>query len=673
MPRTQRWNTIHGTFRSGQLSPAAQDDISADVWQQGAARLRNFRVQRDGGLETRPALRRTGLVVPIPRRGLLAGGHIAPTAASIFSNSRILTGLQVPLDFYSVASRYGAPYGKDGGVLWLGDESTPRTFATTTATPPHTPLLRVVFPERVSPSAITFHGVHLLPGFDRTYTEGSITRLNLAVWLGTADPGGSPFDPTQGKWAAFDTGIADVEDPFTPGAFAPGLIRRDLVIPLDANPEVGPDGNVVTERTPIYYVDVRVQANQPAGIGIDGVSCFGDAGGVELPAGVHDRPYRIIPWPIRSQPFALLLGMDYAAWIQLPTEPGADPVRRAFGTAVWHFTARQLRELTWARLGGDLLLVHHEFPFPLRVVLPTDAERLLRILPLRLINIPFIPREAQDRVQPDVSTIGDELELAPIRPTDERPVPLAPTAMERVSLSDTSIVMQWTDTGADSYSVEYGLEHPPGSPTQIDTAGAPLFALVGLRPGQIYRVRLRAHVGTDTSEWTPWWTMETTREAPAIPGVVTLTSPAVAMDGTTPRDGFLRASWTAVPAADRYQVAVAPEGDAFVLRGEPVERPTLVLIAAAGSRYRVRVRTLQLPIRTAGGRHYSRPSAGPWSAIAEIVGRAVPPAKVENLTATRITNVNGGIRLAWDPAARAETYEIQYRLFTTRTGTMRSA
>ena len=82
MARNQRWYAQQGTFRSGILSPAAQEQVDKAFYQEGAAQLRNFRVLRDGGIVGRPGLVRhlrvdaddeQGNIIPSPRYGLLAG------------------------------------------------------------------------------------------------------------------------------------------------------------------------------------------------------------------------------------------------------------------------------------------------------------------------------------------------------------------------------------------------------------------------------------------------------------------------------------------------------------------------------------------------------------------------------------------------------------------------
>ena len=53
---TRRWTQIVHNFSAGVLSPAAQDQIDSEAWLQGAARLENLDVERDGGVAGRPAL-----------------------------------------------------------------------------------------------------------------------------------------------------------------------------------------------------------------------------------------------------------------------------------------------------------------------------------------------------------------------------------------------------------------------------------------------------------------------------------------------------------------------------------------------------------------------------------------------------------------------------------------
>ena len=456
MPAAQRWNTIYGTFRSGQLSPASQDDVGNEVWQNGAAEITNFRIERDGGLSPRPALRRSDIEVLVPTRGLLAGARIRIREGGVLTSLALSPPFaasqeeerrgEVADDLYTLESVYGPPYGKEGGAVWLGGPETTRILETGNA-PPNTSLLRIEFPEPVDPSdavnpgAITFHGVRLTAG-DRTHIEENITRLNLAVWLGTGNP-----DQNTGRWAAPDTAGAADEDPFTPGAFAPGILRRDLVIPCD-----------IGERVPLTYIELRARSQSTSAqvsVGIDGVSCFGKEGGTELPEGVLDRPWRLLPWPVRSIPYVLTLGMDHMQWVQLSPDERRGPQRRVSGESVWHFTARQLRELTWSTYGGNLALWHQDFPHGLEVKLPLGRTPRLRVLPLPLVNVPFVTDDASERVLPEISGIGTEVELAPIGTTDEEAVPFAPQVFREIVPTSSGVAARWPDTGAEYYLLDW--------------------------------------------------------------------------------------------------------------------------------------------------------------------------------------------------------------------------
>ena len=459
MPRAQRWNQIYGTFRSGQLSPAAQDDVQSDVWQNAAAAITNFRIERDGGLSPRPALRRSDIKVLVPTHGLLVKpkdnpndedevqktARIAVPVGGVSATPNFTTPIMAPPDLYTTPSQYGPPYGSQGGVFWLGDEDNPRTFHTNGA-PDGTPLLRIVFPEPVSPGAITFHGVRITSG-DRTHISAGRRRLNLAVFLGTGST--NVIGGLDGRWASRDTAGPGNEDELAPGAFSPGIVRRDLVIPCD--------GNLATDERPeLTYIDIRCRrAGERVSVGIDGISCFDRKGGTLLPSGVHDRPFRILPWAIRSIPYVLTLGLDHMQWVQLNPDESKGPARRVGGESVWHFTARQLREMTWASYGGNLLLFHHDFPFPLEVRLPTGRTPRLEVSPLRLNNVPFVTQEALGRVLPEISGVGGDVELAPVGVAPDQRIPFAPSTFDEVSITPTAVRLSWQDTGADEYELDW--------------------------------------------------------------------------------------------------------------------------------------------------------------------------------------------------------------------------
>ena len=188
--------------------------------------------------------------------------------------------------------------------------------------------------------AITFHGVRLEAG-DWQQDEGSFKRLTFEIGMQT----------NQGEYRttfARETVLTRDEDPFTVGAFVPGTLKRDIVVPLDAN-------NLVP--APLSWVAIKLRnaltnANLPITLAIEGVSCFtSDISiggrairlGTPLPPRFFKTPARIIPWQIRDEPFVICLAMDWCAWGQLG---GREPRWRTTSLSAWHFTEKQLKELT---------------------------------------------------------------------------------------------------------------------------------------------------------------------------------------------------------------------------------------------------------------------------------------------------------------------------------------
>ena len=653
MPASQRWNSIYSSFRSGQLSPAAQDDLSSDLWQNGAAKITNFRIERDGGLSPRPALRRAVdaqdgslLTIDVPTRGLLAGGQVQRGTGETVVAPPMAEPIAIPRDFYDTPSEFGAPYGRDGGVLWLGDGPRPRTFATG-GSAQDTALLRVLMPEPVLARSFTFHGVRLTEG-TLTHNVDGIERLNLAVWLGY-DAG----NPTDGRYAPSDLGAPEDEGLLTPGAFSPGTVRRDIVVPLDRNLPLG--GDVL----PIQYVELHTRRTGVATtVSIDGVSCFGaEAGqGAALPAGLLDRPYRIIPWPIRGIPFVLMLGMDHVRLVQLFHAESRQPQSRVSGTAIWHFTVRQLRELTWATFGGGLLLCHHDFPHPLHVEIPLSAQARQRlslvIQPLDLRNIPFVTQELTERGLPDISTVGGSIVLAPTGIPGDAPVPSIGRWLTRVVLGETRTRITWTDTAADVYDVEYrilGSRQTLAADTTTNT-----LLLTELVPGTIYEVRRRASVVANASAWSPYSTFETLKQL-AAPDAPTLTAPA---RGTALTEGELGVSWNAVGDADYYELLVSGVPTPITVRGR---RTTLTL--AAGPSYDVRVRAVSDPERRQDlPEHWAEPSRGPFSDPSSLVLRNFKPGRVGRPEVGAGAG-SGEVDVTWPAVLGADRYELEYQQF----------
>ena len=335
MARNQRWYQVQGSFRAGVLSPTVQDSPEDKAGAEGAARLENFLVRRDGGLIGRPGFVRgavnrmiprttrrdiQGPVIPSPRFGLLAGqewrtDYPANRVDDFAGETADLTqaGRTFPADLYTRPggiARLERVFTLEGGdSIDLTDNLIEIDLATGT------------------PRALTLHGVQLVQGhWQSDNAAGDGHEMTLAASVVRRDG------------STHNTIITPSDDPFVRGQFTPGIIPRDLVVPLvPATP-----GQILPAPVDVTQFRLRVaspRASLPLTLAIQGVSCFSvdpasrdgnpshadDPGrpNVELTQDVFGDPYRILPWYVTDNVFVLVLGMEWVGYYA--RETGSSP------------------------------------------------------------------------------------------------------------------------------------------------------------------------------------------------------------------------------------------------------------------------------------------------------------------------------------------------------------
>ena len=677
MARPRRFDRITGNFSSGVLSEATQDNVRAEVWANGAAEITNFRIERDGGLSRRPAFRRTGLVVPTPLYGCLDG-----KAWSTGGNSTELQGGGDATSGFLPSGIYRP--GENGIASLL------RRF-TTESTDPEADLLRIDL-GGTRPAAIALHGVRLEQGRFQG-TDAGVARLTFSAVRNTMDGEILRSEPPVAQ-------DATTESPLSPGVFVPGQIGRDVVIPFDT--VEGRQG-----LDPLEYFAIRVkrsQAETPITISVEGVSCFAtdpplepdgsrneaqvaqietllaDGGLVRLPRrpngqGFFRTPARIIPWQIRDIPFVIVLGLDWLGWAQLVPEPEL----RQSSLSAWHFTERQLRELTWAWFGGELLLLHHDFPMPLQIVLPS-GEQPISIQPLELRNVPQLPDAAFARALPDVTLRGELVEIGEIRPGGgPSAVPVAPAFFNAVA-GDGRVGLFWPSTGATSYEVwsqpKLTFDAIPGEGTVkwlnddgsrrdgvnvneftgVGTVLAPRF-VEDLENATEYVFTMRSRIRGDTS------TFSVTRTARPLGRLETPTN----LRGTSPVTGepdrTIRIEWDPSLNAVAYAVRVAPVDTPI----ESVERLILTapmhdyLANAVGETIRVVV----LAIPTAAfPTPEDRATASHWTSLEAVATFTVRGSALDAPSPITVSAgaLDGQLEVDWPAVGGASGYEVESKL-----------
>ena len=596
-------------------------------------------MRRDGGIVGRPGLVRgsvtaedvVGPVIPGPEYGLLAGqtwrSDLASDRVRDFTGDNASTSGTIPSDLYtSEAYR--------GGIFPLR-----RVFNIEAADTVDTAIdLLDINLASGTPRALTLHGVQLSQGsWHSPDMAGDGTELSFAAYISR------PATPTAVVPIVHTASV----DPFDRGQFAPGVIPRDIVIPLVPTAK----GAVPVSPSDVGKVRLRVASSRlvpPVSLAISGISCFStDAGPdmamarlpAELPRGFFDAPYRLIPWHVGREAFVLVLGMEWAAYYD---RTGPMPVFRQGGPDLWTFTERQLRELTWTPFGSSILLCHHDFPSPLEVHYPQGGATPMQVDYLRLTNVPEAPQDAQDRAR-RTTFIGQELlELS------------APRDLRAETVGET-IVLRWLASGASRYRVRWALGQtaPQTWVNNVFTISTG-HIITGITRGSHYIIQISALPEEDTTAGesaAAELVYQTRFEPPAAPT-------GVLADTAITADGALTLTYNAVSGADGYEVewGVAGSDEWTNLDTTTVARAANT-VGTVGTIYTFRVRAYE---GDGDARAYSD-----WvlsnNVRAERVLGAIGGLHGVAPTATRITRGGAGYNyfLGWEAVEYATGYEVQ--------------
>ena len=629
--------TVSNSFAAGQLSEAAQDAIGIDVWSAGVARASNVAIQRDGGLRTRAPFVRPVGELPVPDLAILSSW----TSDAFYVTHTLARGVLIPGNLLGIRQP-GAGIGFRGEYPLGARIRAIRGY-------PTRPFLRFNLVASHRLRAITLHGCRLAAG---TW-KGSDDKLIFEVWLNRSS--GGPVKISEG------------DDPLQPWNFAPGIVSRDITIQLDRGSET-----VSTPYTGITSVEIRLRSSNvafPVELKLTGVTAFADsftgssnraaliaAGAVEL-SQVPDPSWRLVPWVIKGAPIVLALGVQQIRVYQFLSDGSIGPLLHSgpsekTSLGEWHFTPRQLKELTWAVYRSDLLLMHQDFPHPLRV-----QVQPFQITPLALSNIPDATQATVDAATAEVDTGSGPLRIA--NPTGARLVPQGILLTRLVR----SAMAAWSDIqGARSYDVMWDTKAAYDADPSAWLAArnnsvnvlTGTFAnttstdhvISGLTGGTEYVVSVRARYADGPSNAaTPALVTPFSFDTAKLQGL-TATVSATAVTGT------IALAWTALANASGYQVQYRIAGVGLAWADIPNQPSGLAtnasFLGTGGIQYDFRGRGL-----------YSGARVGDWSnEVRQIAPSALP--KAAGLEANDGFS-DGAIDLSWAEATGEPTYEYRWR------------
>ena len=353
--RKYRTYNLLGDFGSGVLSPAGQDNVNKEEWLSGAAEMRNFDILRDGGIRGRRALQCVGRL----------SARAAPTSA-------VTGGMEGTV----VADRPS-----EDGIHTIEPEDAigegELTAAQASLTRPFR--YRVALDPSLALDSVTFHNCRMRQGTwhyqsptdSRVLTFGAqILRAGETIW----------------EWLE---GRDNVEngDPYLRGAFAAGLIARDIVLTLPRPPVPRLQGIRLAMRATEAFKQ-STESNPAINLQIDGVSCISTReGGKSI---VFTRPpYRILSWVLRELPLIVTLTLRSVQVSFVRPSGTLQPL----SFVRWGFTPKQLRELTWTNFGDDLMLFHRDFTRPLRLRMVSETQ--LAVDRYELENLPVTSAATQ--------------------------------------------------------------------------------------------------------------------------------------------------------------------------------------------------------------------------------------------------------------------------------------
>ena len=659
--RKSRFYQISGNFRSGILSPAAQDDVTREDWLNGAAELTNFDILRDGGIRTRPRLVRGPQVPSLVRRVL----YDFPEGGYWFHTPDAMGNLP------------------EGARPLLLDGS---------------PFLTLTLPGRWSnPTAVVLADVRLRKG---PWNVGGELVFGVEVQAERLQDGTRP-----GPWTALD----DVgNDGYHRYAFAPGRVRRDVVvqIPVSRNDRYRRlRGMRLRVRIDPGSPEGQTLAGQPLELRIAGAYAFDtrdlraavDRGGTHLqtlldrqhgegvryfsrnPALPPDEPdpeqvpaaeqgWRIIPWTLRDLDLALVIGMNEMMVVGAPrTKTPWVPAVVVPPDAAWAFTKRQLEELDWATYGSHLLLAHEEFPRPLEVRLSGTGQ--LSVDYLKMENVPQLPPRLAPEARLDVRTDMDgQIVLDQAEPAQGAATrAVVPTNVRGVAGVGRAVV-RWDDVGASRYFVfaqpeatYQGRDDPlwPYPGVQRQQSDTNVHEFTGLAGGTEYRFAVVSQVDVG-----PNAIAGITEPDDADDLVLTalrgaLASTVLRGSASTTVDGAVSLNWNDVTDASGFRLEVRVGLGAWTTAAQqPVQRlpgmggrpaTSMTFQGTSGVQYSFRM------VSTAPDRVDSPPSN-------EVVVQPMAnlPGVPGGLTATLDPNVNGRVELTWDAGRNASSYDVEW-------------
>ena len=613
-----RFTHITHGFSAGQLSETAQDNLTTGIREEGAAVLRNVRLLRDGGVEVRERFERLPNleIDPVLYNALAEwelGGGAGLTNKSINQQG---SGPLVPHPETGICP-LGVEFEFQGG--------TDLKLLTLRLRGHQVPVVK----RKVR--AITFHGCRLTAG---SHMSGSALSLYL-------------HDGTKRTYAG--------ADPFDWQALAPGKVSRDLTVAL-ANGEVAE----------MSTLDIMLTSGvEDLKLKIDGVSLLRDLADDADPAPQDrgDTPIRLkrfgrlVSWRFRDRNLLLLL-TPQRVWMVEKMARGWGPplLSGTLQKSVWFFTERQLDELTTCQYADGLLLLHTDFPRPLRVYVKDGNPE---IAPLELQNVPALPALYRVRAEAELVDAPEGLRLS-------QPDLLIPPLVRllRVDGSDTSLAVEWSEVpGATAYEIVWTPSTGFVRSTFVDarpstTAFAALpgttkardaddlkYRISGLTKETSYTVLVRAvndsdPVNPDRSGWS---------EEVSLTTLIALAKPVPSVRRPVATQLAIALSWPAVAEATGYEWRYRERGGDWT-EAAPVSSLSADLFGSGANAW-------EFAVRAVNSEDSGAVLRSEWSDTVTLAAVAAPAAPV--ITARRTGFDFPLLQVDWNAVANARAYLVQ--------------
>ena len=671
MARNQKLYEIQGGFATGQMSPSSRDSVDLAVWRQGAARLENMNVLKDGALASRRALARgkEPIVIPFPRYGLLTDptGR-APGAANI--GFQIQGTYDPSTGMYDFATAGGTILPPTEEIYTAGDGIWRFNQNLFRGTVPDTnwALLRINLASGY-PKSVFLHDVFSRSGSHKTGGDKLTWRVYVKVRGIAGEVGLTPEDQ--------DAAIL-------PGAFDPGPKRRTIRLPVYTVESVrefkklsGIDPTDVDQsQLDIEYVAIRpatASSTVPIDIHIGGVSAWADKVpatpdpvpptykfpfdlvGNATPPRQQYRPYGYamtrIPWVIRGEPYALFLTMERALMVHIGNAPIETPTVRQ-NVVDWQFTPEQLRGLENFPYANSQILVHPTFQYPIRVTPPTGEKGRLEFAYLPLNNLPVIPPRLLADAAVDIGPGGVILDVPSVTVGAARPQNLRSTEGKE------SVTLHWSSTSASNYRLYHRTkasydDQAAGSEwtgaTTVDLLGTVTeYTVENLVAGTEY---IFAVSSVDNA-------VEGSRSLPvtATPIGADLSEIMNLRADVSKTVTRIDYHWDAVTGATSYEI------EWRITDSTEVETAT---VAVPSTTYRIPTVTAEIAYSFRVRARGAHDAASPWAAVAPAIALHPKPAAPTNLRAALDDNNETVVLLEWTrPAGEPDGYEVEYKLST---------